>query len=313
MGRELTDYFLTFRFKKSGFIFTPVYQPDCSSDQQKGTPSYWLLTGAGGKTYFTSSMRAEKKEARKTESMVSPEFSWPEFKPTRTLFNVLWSNLEGKETFITAVGQWWTLTPVVIILIGRYRVITQKSRAGLLSLMLRLSFLQCMDSLSCSTNRDLSFHILEVVQVTNWAHFSQDTHVFLLIPSLKVSRALLCLWRWLGAASGADRGAVQRTTVGPIGRINRRHVVSHLELAKPQLHSRDDTMAGHNVAERNYQKSLWHFTAWMENPGNVRQSCFPRQSFFMFISAWDHCLPRFEPDSSWTSAKWRWDQIYTAG
>lgn len=53
----------------------------------------------------------------------------------------------------------------------------KKGRAGLLSLILRSAFLQCMDSLSCSTNRDLSFHILEVVQVTNWAHFPR-THMF---------------------------------------------------------------------------------------------------------------------------------------
>lgn len=80
-------------------------------------------------------------------------------------------------SFITAAGHWVHTDPSGNYTDGQvqYEVITQKTVA-----LLSRPWYLCrdMDSLSCSTNRDLSFHSLEVVQLTNWTHFFPlDTHV----------------------------------------------------------------------------------------------------------------------------------------
>lgn len=83
---------------------------------------------------------------------------------------------------------------------------------------------------------------------------------------------------WCSAASGADQGAVQRTTVGPIVRIDGRHVVPHLELAKPQLHSRDDTMAGCNAT----------------GTGTIRGACRSKRDHLNAGNLYDISLPEWK-------------------
>lgn len=85
------------------------------------------------------------------------------------------------------------------------------------------SFCSTVYSLCCSTNGDLSFNILEVVRFAHCSHFPWT----LLIPSVKVTRALLCLWRPLQLEELS--GGREWSSVGPIGRIYREHAVSHLK------------------------------------------------------------------------------------